>query len=195
MKLLLAAMALVVAGNAAAQSPHVRVVDEDKLGAAGLSVVGQVPMASYPLQFAGANDDVCVAVGYTVNPDGSTGNYHLLRAWSSDRQRAETDPRYLQAFMTAASEAVSRRHYVTEGASAPVATAATITFAGSGEARRLADRCRVSELAMYYRTTGKHPLRSMEASRQLADVAIRLVHAREATYGRNTDLIQTVGYR
>ena len=192
MKYLLAAMALVVAGKVAAQSPQIRVVDEDKLGAAGVSVVGHVPLASYPLEFAGANDDVCVAVGYTVNPDGSTGNYHLLRAWTSDRLRAETDPRYLQAFATAASEAVSHRRFGTAGMSAPVATTATVTFTGSGSARRLADRCRVSQLAVYYRTTGRQPLQSMDASRQLADVAIRLVHAREATYGRNTDLIQYV---
>ncbi len=179
MKRLLVAMVLVVAGAAVAEQPQVRVVDEGKLDTVGLSMSARLPAAGYPAAYATSKDDVCVAIGYTVNADGSTGNFRLLRAWSSERSRAENDPRYLEAFTAAATEAVSQRRYPAHGTSPLIATAATITFEGSGTANRLADRCKINQLADYYRATGRHPLLALDRSRDLADLAILRVQQQE----------------
>lgn len=179
MKRLFAAVVMVVAGAAVAEQSQVRIVDEGKLDAVGLSMSARSPDAAYPAAYATSKDDVCVAIGYTVNADGSTGNFRLLRAWSSDRSRAESDARYLDAFTMAATEAVSQRRYRAQEASPLVATAATITFEGSGTANRLADRCKVNQLADYYRVAGRHPLLALDTSRGLADSALVRVQQQE----------------
>ena len=179
MKRLLAAMVLVMAGAAVAGQPQVRVIDEGKLDTVGLSMSARSPAAGYPAAYATSKDDVCVAIGYTVNADGYTGNFRLLRAWSSERSRAENDPRYLEAFTAAATEAVSHWRYPAHGASPLIATAATITFEGSGTAKRLADRCKINQLAEHYRATGRHPLLALDRSRDLADSALFRVRQEE----------------
>jgi hypothetical protein len=53
-----------------------------------------VPIAvpAYPVHLARRGDEVCVAVGYLVNPDGTLTDYALLKAWTSGGGTDEPEP-------------------------------------------------------------------------------------------------------
>ena len=147
-----------VSTTVSAGDERMRIVDEGRLSQVYVPVSGtQSTAPAYPAAYANAGDDVCIALGYTIQPDGSTGDFQLLRAWSSDRQSALTDDRYLDAFAAAAADSISRWRFVS-GAAAdgrPVMTVATLTFEGHGRVKKLADRCRIQELASYYRVSSE----------------------------------------
>ena len=145
---------ILAAGTAAAGSSSAMIVDEGKLGLTH-AVASGVALAApgYPAAYSKAGDDVCIALGYTVKPDGSTGDFMLLQAWGSNLGRMETQGRYLDAFVDAAAHAVAQWRFTSkDGAgSEPVKTVATLTFNGGAETAQLADRCKIRDLAAHYR--------------------------------------------
>lgn len=150
-------MLMLVAGiafacGAAATNPAPRTVDEGKLGLTHDLAEGTPLVApGYPAAYADRGDDVCIALGYTVQPDGSTGDFQLLQAWGSNLARMETQGRYLDAFVNAAAHAVSQWRFVPKGEASPVRTVATLTFNGAGSGEDVASRCRIDDLAAHYR--------------------------------------------
>lgn len=148
----------------AANSPK-NIVDEGQLGKTHTLAAGtQLAAPGYPAAYADSGDDVCIALGYTVKPDGTTGDFRFLQAWSSDRASAETSGRYLDTFASAAANAVSQwRFEPRDGmASGPVSTVATLVFRGGrGATPDLSDRCRVTDLAAHYNRleNGRTPVR------------------------------------
>src|SRR4249919_350153 len=104
----------------------------------------------YPQEFVRRGDEVCVAVGYLVNADGSTSNYALVKAWSSAGATSEPAPGYWSAFAEAAADALKQwrfkpRPEVT--AATPVYTVGTFVFGMRGARNELRQRCIVPNLA------------------------------------------------
>lgn len=150
--IVLAGMVL-VSGHVMAKDPAMRIVDEGSLGKTyDIAPDASLAAPGYPEMYADTGDDVCIALGYTVMPDGSTGDFRLLSAWSSDRGAAQQQPRYLESFAGAAANAVSQWRFVPKSTEAQgaVQTVTTMAFNGKGVTEGLADRCRISNLAVHY---------------------------------------------
>ncbi|HWS77130.1 MAG TPA: hypothetical protein VN205_02020 [Thermomonas sp.] len=182
MKLTALLAGLLLAGVAHADDRPKNIVEEGQLGKTHMLAAGtQLAAPGYPGAYSESGDDVCIALGYTVRPDGSTGDFRLLQAWSSDRARAEQSERYLDTFAAAAADAVSQWRFASreEGGPRTVSTVATLTFRGGNSAGQgLADRCRIGDLAMHYARleNGRIPVRrTMERARE-GQIAINMRH-------------------
>ena len=159
-------LALLAAAPVAAQQQPMRIVDEGKLdGVQVTAVAGELPAPVYPTAYADSGDDVCIAMAYTIEPDGSTGDFRVLRAWSSNSSNLETNAKYSDAFVLAAAETVAQWRFAHQGDNtSPVGTVATLSFEGKGSTRRLADRCRIRQLANYYKAVGNIELARLKAA-------------------------------
>ena len=153
MKIALIAALAAATGISAAQDSASSVVDEGKLGRTHMLAPDAVLAApGYPAAYAESGDDVCIALGYTVKGNGTTGDFRLLKAWTSNRALAEMQDRYLETYAAAAADAVSRWRFVAKDAAAaqPVMTVATLTFHGRSGTAALGERCRIGDLAAFY---------------------------------------------
>ena len=45
----------------------------------------KLAMPAYPSAYIEQRAEVCVAIGYLINPDGSTSDFALLQSWTSAR--------------------------------------------------------------------------------------------------------------
>src|SRR5690606_10846038 len=61
---------------------------------------------AYPAHLAGRGDDVCVALGYRILPDGSTTDFAVLKQWTSAGEGQQDD--YWRAFAEAGADALSQ---------------------------------------------------------------------------------------
>jgi len=107
----------------------------------------KLAMPQYPADYANQPTEVCVAVGYLINPDGSTSDFALLKSWSSIDVPNKSSQEYWSAFANAAAQALSQwrfqpRPEVT--VPRPVYTVATMIFAASLELR---SHCAIPNLA------------------------------------------------
>lgn len=165
MKAIMLATGMLFAGSVFAADVPKNLVEEGQLGKTHALAAGtQLAAPGYPGAYAESGDDVCIALGYTVKPDGTTGDFRFLQAWSSDRASAEKNDRYLDTFASAAADAVSQwRFEPRDGAPRePVSTVATLTFTGGkGATPDLAGRCRITNLAAHYNRleNGRIPVR------------------------------------
>ena len=176
MKSILLVGGLLFAGTVLAADVPRNIVDEGQLGKTHVLAAGtQLAAPGYPGAYADSGDDVCIALGYTVKPDGTTGDFRFLQAWSSNRANAEKNDRYLDTFASAAADAVSQwRFQSKEGTSGSYSTVATLTFRGGDNTPQLADRCRIADLAAHYDRleNGRLPVRrTLEGARDSAIMA------------------------
>ncbi|MDQ3039019.1 MAG: energy transducer TonB, partial [Pseudomonadota bacterium] len=105
----------------------------------------------YPAAFAARGDNVCVAVGYRIKPDGTTSDYTLLRSWSSSAGEKEPVAGFWDAFSRASASALMEWKFKPRpevGTPRPVDTVATMTFMGKAaeDAAGLRARCKVEDL-------------------------------------------------
>lgn len=104
----------------------------------------------YPASFAPRGDDVCLAMGYAIQPDGTTSDFAIVKAWSSSRGEDEPVEGFWQAFAQAGAMALSEWKFKPRviNRSVPTFTVATLTFQGKGmvPAAELRARCAVSDL-------------------------------------------------
>lgn len=108
----------------------------------------QLPIPTYPSAYAAERVEACVAIGYLVNPDGTTSDFALLKAWSSRNSSGRSAQEYWSAFAQAGAQALSQWRFEPrpEVATArPVYTVATLLFAAKSP--HLRDRCAISDLA------------------------------------------------
>ncbi|HJR74666.1 MAG TPA: hypothetical protein VJ806_13630 [Luteimonas sp.] len=148
---ILAAALCAVCGSAAA-AERVRIVDEGGLRDRWTAAPGaNFAAPGYPGSQAARGDNVCVAMGYAVRPDGSTSDFTLLKAWSSASGGGEPESGYWDAFSQAAASALSEwRFQPRAGAvSETTYTVATLHFMGRQgvEPQELAGHCAISDLA------------------------------------------------
>lgn len=102
----------------------------------------------YPAHLAGRGDDVCVAIGYRILPDGTTSEFAVLKQWSSAGDGQPDD--YWRPFAEAGAEALAQwRFQERPGVTArPTYTVATMVFSGTaGNDAGARDQCRIGDLA------------------------------------------------
>ena len=153
-KAVLIALAL-AAGSGAQAQDRVRVVNEGGIrGDWTLAPGTQLSAPGYPGAFAKTGDDVCVAVGYRIQPDGSTSDFSLLKTWSSRSGEGEAVEGYWDAFSQAAVAALQQWKFAPRpevGKPTSVDTVATMTFTGlqSVDAATLRGKCKIEDLAAF----------------------------------------------
>lgn len=104
----------------------------------------------YPAAFASRGDDVCLAMGYAIQADGTTKDFAIIKAWSSSGGEEEQTDGYWQSFEQAGAMALSGWRFKPRIAdhAVPTYTVATLTFQGKGvvNAAELRGRCSVGDL-------------------------------------------------
>lgn len=110
----------------------------------------KLAMPTYPAAYVEQRAEVCVAIGYLINPDGSTSDFALLQSWTSaDVSKSNQD--YWAAFANAAAQALSQWHFQPRPEVAvprPVYTVATMLFAATPDLRK---HCAIPNLAIRLR--------------------------------------------
>ena len=107
----------------------------------------KLPVPGYPSEFSNDQAEVCVAVGYLINPDGHTSDFALLKSWSAGEPKQDRD-RYWSAFAGVASAALSQWRFIPKAdVAAPreVYTVATFVFA-SPNVRESSKQCAIPNL-------------------------------------------------
>ncbi len=150
----LIALTLVLGSGAHAQD-RARIVNEGGIRSDWTLAPGtKLSAPGYPGAFAKTGDDVCVAVGYRIQPDGSTSDFSLLKTWSSRSGEGEAVEGYWDAFSQASVAALQQWKFAPRpevGTPTRVDTVATMTFNGlqSVDAATLRGKCKIEDLAAF----------------------------------------------
>lgn len=136
-----------MASASAADGEEARVANEGGIGtwwrlADGVAIAAP----GYPEASLAQRVDACLAVGYTIQPDGSTSDHVIVKRWSN---AAKGDAVAWDQFGQAASSALSQWRFASTGIAAPrpTFTVATFTFVGGAEAPQgLAGHCKVADV-------------------------------------------------
>jgi hypothetical protein len=140
-----------LAVSSAFAADGIRVVNEGGIRDKWMLKEG-VPLTvpSYPAHLARRGDEVCVALGYLVNPDGTLTDFALLKSWSSASGGSdEPEPGYWTAFAEAAGDALKQWRFQPRPEVAraePVFTVGTFVFGSKGTASAARDHCRIPNL-------------------------------------------------
>lgn len=144
-----------VAGSAWAQAVlpdnDVQVANEGRIGDRWMLAPGAtLATPAYPAHLAVRGDDVCLALGYQINPDGSTSNFAVIKQWSSAGDAEPVDG-YWAGFAQAGADALSQWRFQARPGISPVQptyTVATLAFnAGEDAPAALRANCAVADLA------------------------------------------------
>lgn len=166
-----------VASVCVADEPQ-KIVDEGGIGAKWTLADGASIVApGYPQPFVDRGDNVCVALGYTVNADGTTSDFTLLKTWNSASGTEEPVPGFWDAFGRASVGAVSQWRFKPKGEDItpqPVFTVATLSFYGKHrlDPAELRGHCAIGDLTGFVQQVGwrqlqdnNRVLRDMERQR------------------------------
>ena len=134
----------------------IKVLPEGGLGAGWIVQPGhELAAPGYPGTFAAdRGDDVCVAIGYRVQPDGTTSDYVMLGGWNSSKRYNEPATGYWNAYSQAGAGALSQWRFAPRPGSgmdsnAAVDTVAVLTFRGESSTRSNGEvraKCAVPDL-------------------------------------------------
>ncbi len=152
--LLFAGALLAVSGPAAAGERY-RIANEGTIGKDWALADGiKLTVPGYPAALAERGDNVCVALGYAINPDGTTSDFTVLKSWSSGVNTGNKEPAngYWDAFAQASANAVSQWRFKSrEPGVTPRATYTVVTVSFSGkqamDAASLRSQCAIGDLA------------------------------------------------
>lgn len=145
---------LLLGGQASAQDllrKSERVANEGTIGNAWMLADGvALATAGYPPQFADEREDVCIGLGYRINPDGATSDFVVLRQWRSGGDDGEPED-FWPAFAQSSADAVAQWRFKPRPEiknPQSVYTVATLTFSGGqNRGTELAGHCRIGDLA------------------------------------------------
>lgn len=177
-KVLFIAIAMLLSQGARAQD-RVRIVNEGGIRSDWTLAPGATLSApGYPGAFAKSGDDVCVAVGYRIQPDGSTSDFSLLKAWSSRSGEGEAVDGYWDAFAQASVAALQQWKFAPRpevGTPGKVDTVATMTFNGlqSVDAATLRGKCKIEDLAAFLEQVKVDMAKRSDLNRHQLDQAYR----------------------
>jgi hypothetical protein len=109
---------------------------------------------SYPAAFADKGDNVCVALGYLIKPDGSTGEFALLKAWASSTAEKEPVDGFFDSFARAGAGALSQWRFKPlpeVSVPRPTYTVATLHFIGkqATDIGALTSHCRIPDMQAF----------------------------------------------
>lgn len=132
----------------ATAADHIRIVGEGGVGDEWTLASGErLATPTYPAEYASDPEQVCVAIGYLLGPDGHTSDFALLKSWTSGRNtRSRTD--YWRAFAGSASQALAQWHFVPKpGVKSPRPTYTVATFMfGPPAATGIREHCAIASL-------------------------------------------------
>jgi hypothetical protein len=138
------------APNARAED-KIPVVNEDAIGKTWTLPPGsKLTGLGYPPEYAGHQEEVCLAIGYVINADGHASDLSLLKSWSSGEPSRDKD-KYWGALAGAASAELSQWKFVPapEAKSpSPVYTVSTFVFASPGVSES-SKRCAIPSLTQH----------------------------------------------
>lgn len=150
MRMRILTLALLAAAIAlpATAAEHIRIVAEGGVGDEWALAPGeQLAAPLYPAQYAAQPEEVCVAIGYLLGPDGRPSDFALLKSWTSgENTRSRTE--YWRAFADAASQALAQWRFVPKpGVKAPRPTYTVATFMfGPPSASGTREHCAIANL-------------------------------------------------
>lgn len=153
--LALALFASLAGASPASAADKVRVVNEGGIRDEWTLAPGaKLAAPGYPAAFANRGENVCMAIGYRINPDGSTGDYALLKAWSSSMGESEPTDGYWDAFSQSSVAALQGWRFAPKpdvDKPRAVDTVATMTFMGKNpeDGNVLRAKCKIDDLAAY----------------------------------------------
>jgi hypothetical protein len=162
----------------AAVGTEPRVIDEGRLAEAWAAAPGATFEApGYPAALAGRGDDVCLAVGYSIDDQGRTGDFSVLRQWSS---ADETDAGYWDAYAQSVASAISQWRFTPREGVAPrlTYTVATVSFTGLSGADAVAPNCRVEDLAALLQARKSEYFMAYSLQKREAEAAFRRAESR-----------------
>lgn len=171
----LACWVLLLASASGWAADQVRVVNEGGIKNAWTLPAGaRLPTPVYPPQFSGSALEVCVAIGYLVNADGSTSDFALLKGWNSGVGEREPEDGFWAAFAQASAAALQQWHFqprpeVTRPV--PVYTVATMLFGKQGVAisPELRRRCAIPNLPQHLAAIRADPSKRRQLNTDLFD--------------------------
>jgi hypothetical protein len=112
---------------------------------------------AYPAEYDDENrPDACVALQYTVYPDGTTGDFRVVRTWKSGPvSKTEMRPFWLK-FARAGVAAVGQWRFAPRDPAnaTPMTSVATLSFFGNtvASAEALRAHCKITDLAVLLRS-------------------------------------------
>jgi len=123
----------------------------------------------YTKEMKESGDNVCVALGYAINPDGKTSDFTLLKTYTT---REDVPKDYWRSYSAAAVGAVSQWAFQPRpDITAPrrTVTVATLTFRGNNEAMDagLASRCKITDLAAELQNASHKNVNSAQLRRDM----------------------------
>lgn len=140
--------ALVAAALPATASNKIAVANEGAIGDKWTPVQETLAKPNYPVAYAEAQEQVCVAVGYLVNGDGHTSNFALLKSWNSSGPSRDSGKLW-SAFAGSAAQAVAQWRFAPNAGVAspdPVYTVTTFVF-GPGDPVATRSHCAIAGVA------------------------------------------------
>lgn len=151
---LVMAVFLAVSGTATAAERY-KIANEGTIGKDWALADGvKLSVPGYPAALAERGDNVCVALGYAINPDGTTSDFSVLKSWSSGVGTGDKEPAngYWDAFVQASANAVSQWRFKSrEPGTTPRATytVTTVSFNGKQamDPASLRNQCAIGDLA------------------------------------------------
>jgi len=138
----------------------------------------QPAVPGYPAAAVDKSEDVCISLGFQVNPDGKTSEMSVLKVWSSKSPKKQPKDEVINPFLRNAAAAVSLWRFVPAkpGAEAEtVYTSTAIPFAGNAgsSADQVRSNCEIDDLKAFvtraqqqaYRRGDMNKARTEEAQR------------------------------
>jgi hypothetical protein len=138
----------------------------------------------YPAEFKERADNVCVAIGYSIDPrTGNTGDFILLKQWSS--AGAEPEKGYFDAYAASAAGALAQWKFKPRPeVSKPqrTITVATMTFTGKEkmDPAMLRANCAVSDLATAIQSANNDNLKNRNRLRRDMEQTLRNANAAQS---------------
>ncbi len=146
--------ACLFAGTALAQNAAVKIAGEGEIKNEWDVKSGhKLTAPGYPEEAKGMTDNVCIALGYRIQPDGTTSDFAVIHNWTSNIKAANQNVEYLDPYARAASDAVSQWRFSPKPGLAQaqaVDTVATIAFKGNRRGESLGairEHCKVADLS------------------------------------------------
>lgn len=162
-------MSVMLSASVGAENSE-RIANEGTIGNKWALADGvKLASAEYPAHMASRGDNVCIALSYLINPNGSTSDFSVVKQWNSESGENEPAAGFWQAFAQAGADAVAQWKFKPKagvGAAVPTRTVATLGFTGNEgvDPAQLRSHCKVTDLATQLTT---RPRRNDNVNQQL----------------------------
>jgi hypothetical protein len=154
--LALTALSLCCVAAIASSADKVRTVNEGGIRDQWMLADGvKLAMPTYPVEFAKAEPrDVCLALGYQINPDGSTSDFRVLKQWNSQTEAKEPVDGFFGGFAQSGADAVAQWKFKPRPEVAqptPTFTVATLTWqtVKGSDGAALRAHCKIDDLVAH----------------------------------------------